>query len=203
MSNTVLQGYEDASSDLIDKFEAISSAELFAPVRHIFPQRPSRVLDIGAGTGRDAAWFASLNHTVVAVEPVAAFREAGIAWHKAPNIKWISDTLPYLSKMVSRGEKFDCIIMSAVWQHLEDTERQKAFSALRKLSSEGGKIVMSIRHGAGAPARQVFPACVSDMQLWAEQNGFVMVFKASSQSAQRENRHAGVTWTWLVLQAQD
>jgi FkbM family methyltransferase len=38
---------------------------------------PACVLDIGAGSGRDAAWLASLGYEVIAVEPSAAMvREA-------------------------------------------------------------------------------------------------------------------------------
>ena len=74
MINEILKGYEDAASDgdLIQRLDGISSVDLFAPVIEHFPQQPSHVLDIGAGTGRDAAWLASLSHIVVAVEHVDA-----------------------------------------------------------------------------------------------------------------------------------
>lgn len=201
MIETVLQGYEAASADLIDKFEAIKSAELFAHVQPLLPPKPSRILDVGAGTGRDAAWFATFGHTVVAVEPVASFRMAGSTKHKAPNIEWVNDTLPSLSRLISREDKFNFIVLSAVWQHLENKDRQRSLAALRKLASDGCTVVISIRHGEGAPTRQVYPASVADAQFWAEQIGFKKVFEVSTQSAQQYNRQAGVTWTWIALQA--
>jgi ubiquinone/menaquinone biosynthesis C-methylase UbiE len=64
VKNDILKGYEAAADDLIPRFEGISSAELLAPVRVHFPRHPSRVLDIGAGTGRDAAWLVLRAHSV-------------------------------------------------------------------------------------------------------------------------------------------
>ena len=203
MTKDILKGYEDAANDLAQRFEKISSAELLAPVRGHFPKKPSRVLDIGAGTGRDAAWFASFSHAVVAVEPVDALRNAGISKHKLPNISWIKDTLPHLSKTIALGKQFDLIVLCAVWQHLDEAGRKDAFFALRRLISENGKVVMSIRHGAGVPTRTVYPANVSDTLKWAEERGFTTLSKVSSQSVQYQNRQADVIWTWLVLQSQD
>jgi SAM-dependent methyltransferase len=168
-----------------------------------FPQQTSHILDVGAGTGRDAAWLASLSHTVVAVEPVDALRNAGIARQKSPKISWINDTLPQLSQTIALGGTFDVILLCAVWQHLDDVDRQVALSAFRRLISDNGKIVMSIRHGAGAPTRSVYPASISDILKWAELQGFSKLKEVSTQSVQTQNYQADVTWTWLVLQAQD
>ena len=203
MINEILKGYEDAASDgdFIRRLDGISSVDLLAPVIEHFPQQPSHVLDIGAGTGRDAAWLASLSHTVVAVEPVDALRHAGISKHKSPNISWVNDTLPQLWQTIALGKTFDVILLCAVWQHLEDADRQIAFSALRRLISENGKIIMSLRHGAGAPTRPVFPANVSDTVKWAELQGFSKLDEVSTRSVQVQNHQAGVTWTWLVFQA--
>jgi protein-L-isoaspartate O-methyltransferase len=73
----VLAGYTADAAALIAPFEAIVSASLFAPVEPYLPAPPGRVLDIGAGTGRDAAWLVSLGFDVVAVEPVTGLLQAG------------------------------------------------------------------------------------------------------------------------------
>jgi len=115
VKNDILKGYEDAANlDFIQRVEGISPVDLLAPVFEHFPQHPSKVLDVGAGTGRDAAWIASLSHTVVAVEPVDGLRNAGIAKHRSPNISWVKDTLPELSETIALGETFDVILLCAV-----------------------------------------------------------------------------------------
>ena len=53
-------GYEAAAKDgLAGRFEAIRSEELLSPVIDLLPSTPCEVADIGAGTGRDAAWLVS------------------------------------------------------------------------------------------------------------------------------------------------
>src|ERR1700730_11567596 len=96
MIDEVLQSYAAASADLITRFEGVSPARLYAPIADLLPSSPSRIVDIGAGTGRDAAWLADKGHDVVAVEPVDEFRRAGIALHKSQRIEWLKDRLPDL-----------------------------------------------------------------------------------------------------------
>ncbi|MEL6280765.1 MAG: class I SAM-dependent methyltransferase [Pseudomonadota bacterium] len=201
LKSIVLRGYADAAVDLIEAYEAVSSAELFAPVREHLPSRPVQVLDIGAGTGRDAAWFAAQSHDVVAVEPVDALRNAGMARHRCSGLSWIKDTLPELSQTLALGAKFDLIVLSAVWHHLDRDEREAAFPVLRLLASDGGKVVMSLRHGPGAQSRPVYPVRASDTVALATRSGFAKLGETHTPSAQTHNQTSGVTWTWLVFQA--
>ena len=200
VTTEILAGYEDAADALIKKFEAISSVDLFQAVHDDLPGKPSRILDIGAGTGRDAAWFASQSHTVVAVEPVDGLRTYGMSRHTSPNITWLDDSLPELLRTSTLGEKFDLIVLSAVWQHLNDTHRQQAFSVLQQLTAKGGKIIMSLRHGPGAPTRRVFPVATSATRALAGSFGFFALREVAMPSIQQQNQENGVTWTWLVLQ---
>ena len=94
MIENILDGYARAEPDIISRFESISSEELYRPVESIMPTNPKSVLDIGAGTGRDAAWFADRGAKVLAVEPVARLREAGMSLHNFDNIEWLDDVLP-------------------------------------------------------------------------------------------------------------
>ena len=202
VGSEILEGYEEAArGDFIERVEAISSADLLAPAMKHIPKKACRILDVGAGTGRDAAWLASLSHTVVAAEPVDALREAGMARHISPNISWVKDCLPDLSKLIALGQVFDLVLLCAVWQHICAVDRRIALSVLRSLTVDGGKVTMSIRHGEGAPTRPVFPANVEDTVKWAEVEGFIRVDEFIIQSVQSGNQEAGVTWTWLVLQA--
>jgi|TARA_R110002072_G_scaffold517_8_gene3179 SAM-dependent methyltransferase len=201
VTSAILQGYAAASASLIRKFDAISSVELYAPVRHLLPEKPSRIVDIGAGTGRDAAWLASQGHDVVAVEPVAAFREAGRARHRSPRIAWLDDSLPNLTRLGACDRSFDLVVLSAVWQHLDDGQRRIALPKLRAVTATGGLLILSIRNGPGAASRPVYAARPSDAVAWAAAQGFRHVFDVSSPSVQSANRAAGVCWTWLALQA--
>lgn len=198
MIKAVLAGYEADGQDLVDRFEAIDPAGLYAPVALFIPAARARIADIGAGTGRDAAWLAGLGHAVVAVEPVAALREAGRALH--PELAWIDDRLPKLSGL--RGERFDRVLLSGVWQHLDDRARAEAMPVLADLLARNGVLVMSLRHGPGAPSRPVWPVDAQATVALARDAGLRLVHRAEAASVQAGNQAAGVTWTWVCFERQ-
>lgn len=73
------EGYAEHARALFLRDEGMSFAEKHRAVLHLFPDEPSAVIDIGSGTGADAAWFAPQGHQVVAVEPTAELRLPGMA----------------------------------------------------------------------------------------------------------------------------
>jgi len=199
MNQSVIQGYADAAGELIRRYEAISCAEMYTVVAHLFPKKGGRLIDLGAGTGRDAAWFAARGFEVVAVEPVAEFRTAGVSLHRSKRIAWLNDTLPDLALTLQNGETFDIVLVSGVWQHLDTQQRRIAMPNLAALAAPGGLVIMSLRHGPGVPERPCFPIPVDATIELAAANGLELVFRESAQSIQAHNRAAGVTWTWLAF----
>lgn len=195
-----IQGYEKASPELIPRFEAISSAELYAPVDHLLPDEEERIIDIGAGTGRDSAWFAERGQRVLAVEPVGQLREAGIKLHPSPCIQWLNDALPALPQVMMREETFDLVLLSAVWHHLNDGERQLAMPVLRRLIGDNGRLIISLRHGPGAPDRPCFESDPEQVIKLAIEQGFRSVFLEATNSVQAGNNAANVTWSWLAFE---
>jgi len=83
----VVAGYDSAATALVPEYERVSFENVHAPVLKWLPQSPAWVLDVGAGSGRDAAWFARKGHNVVAVEPSQQLRTVGEERHKSPAIK--------------------------------------------------------------------------------------------------------------------
>jgi 2-polyprenyl-3-methyl-5-hydroxy-6-metoxy-1,4-benzoquinol methylase len=84
------------------------------------------LLDIGAGTGRDAAWFARQGQDVIAVEPSNSMRAEGQRLHADPRVRWIDDQLPELSALGRLGISFDLVMLTAVWQHVAPSDRERA-----------------------------------------------------------------------------
>jgi SAM-dependent methyltransferase len=199
MTDDVLRGYASAATDLIVRFERVSSAVLYEPVADLLPSSPSRILDIGAGTGRDAVWLASKGHEVIAVEPVDELRHAGMALHKTRRIEWSNDRLPHLHDLRERKWCFDRVLLSAVWQHLDDDERPVAMRSLSDLTARGGMLIMSLRHGPGEPSRRVYEARAEDTIDMALRAGFELIRQRRAESLQPANRAAGVHWTWLTF----
>jgi len=203
VDSDVIKGYEAAAHKLIPKFEAVSPSALFAPVADLLPQGPCKVIDIGAGTGTAAAWFAQLGQHVLAVEPVAAFRKAGKRLHKSSNIEWLDDCAPELATTLERREVFDLVLLSAVWHHLDSDQRQRVIPNLRGLMVAGGVLVISLRHGPGVPSRVCYDAPPEELAGLAKAEGLQLEFCQSVDSVQDANRAAGVKWTWMVFRSEN
>jgi hypothetical protein len=98
------EGYAEEAEELFKHYESFPAADAHRAVLHLIPTAPSSILDIGSGTGRDAAWFAAQGHRVVAVEPTDALRLPAMTLHPSPLIEWLNDSLPDLAVLQSRGK---------------------------------------------------------------------------------------------------
>ncbi|WP_235488188.1 class I SAM-dependent methyltransferase [Streptomyces roseoverticillatus] len=171
--------------------------EVHREVLHLFPSAPSSVLDIGAGSGRDAAALAARGHRVVAVEPTTEMRTLGRRLHADRTIAWIDDALPGLPRLSAQQLRFDLILLTAVWMHLDEQQRSSAMARLAGLLEAGGRVILSLRHGPVPEGRRMFPVTAQETVELARRSGLHVI-----HHARREDPHGrpGVAWTYLGLQ---
>jgi 2-polyprenyl-3-methyl-5-hydroxy-6-metoxy-1,4-benzoquinol methylase len=193
------KGYAEEAEELVKRYESIPFVEKHQAVLHLLPSAPCSVLDIGAGTGADAAWLAARGHQVVAVEPTDALRLPGMALHPSARIAWVSDSLPDLVLTIQRGQQFDVVMLTAVWMHLDAPERQHAMPKVASLLRPGGLLTMSLRHGPVPPRRRMFAVSAAETIQLAQAHGLRSLLNVHTKSAQLVNRQAGVTWSHLVF----
>src|SRR5258708_16737110 len=141
------ENYTDEAPELLQRYESISFADAHLHVMHLIPPAPCRILDIGAGTGRDAAGFVALGHSVVAVEPTEELRVGAMLLHPSPMIEWLDDSLPKLATVRARKEEFDLVMLTAGWVHLDEAPREKAKPNVATLVRNGGTMIVSLPHG--------------------------------------------------------
>jgi SAM-dependent methyltransferase len=197
------EGYADEACELVERYERVPSEEKHRAVLHLIPRIACRVLDVGAGTGVDAAWFADKGHRVVAVEPTDALRVPGMRLHPSPSIEWISDSLPHLGVVMARPERFDLIMLSAMWMHLDEGERSLAMLTVASLLADGGVLLLSLRHGPVPSRRRMFAVSAEETIDLAQRCGLRAVLNVHTQSVQALNRRAGVTWSRLGFERRD
>ena len=196
-------GYADEAPALLKRYEARSSLEAHAEWLHLFPPRPCSVLDIGAGTGRDAAWMAQQGCTVVAVEPTRELRVGAQALHPEPGITWLDDALPNLTITRARDDTFDLVLIIAVWMHLDANERARAMPQVASLMHPGSRLFMMLRHGPVPHGRRMFNVTAEETILLGEAVRLQCLFNVHAASIQSENRSNSVTWTKLVFEKAD
>jgi protein-L-isoaspartate O-methyltransferase len=78
--------YSRQATELAGLYESLGFEQAQAALLDLIPDRPGLVLDVGAGSGRDAAWFADRGWDVVAVEPAEGMRHE--AQRRHPNARY-------------------------------------------------------------------------------------------------------------------
>ena len=149
--NKALQWYAAHAREVADRHEALDPAKVHHWWLDQLPNSPAVILDVGAGSGRDAAWLAGKNHNVIAVEPVTAMIRGGLRRRPHPNFRWIEDELPSLQKISRLGISFDLVLLSAVWMHVKPADRNRAFRKVIQLLKPGGALVMTFRQRRSRP----------------------------------------------------
>jgi len=189
-------GYAESADDLVAPYESIVFEDLYQPFLDLFPEG-GRALDVGAGTGRDAAALAARGFRVRAVEPTAELRMHAQRLHPEPNIVWTEDALPDLARVHAAAERFDLILMTAVWMHLDEEERARALPQVAGLLAPGGRIFMTVRKGPVPPGRRMFAVPIDP--LVADAGAADLAFLRRSDFPDLRGR-TEVSWTALAFE---
>lgn len=191
------QGYAEQAGRLVGRYDGLSFTAVHKDVLHLIPRAPGQALDIGAGTGRDAAALAAMGHRVVAVEPTAEFRTRAATLHPSSEIEWLDDHLPELAHVSGRGERFDLILLSGVWMHLDAQQRCLAMPRVASLLREAGILVLSLRHGPIPAGRRMFEVSAEETIQFASLEGLRLELRRDNQPPVLPA--AEVSWTRLAF----
>jgi len=192
--------YHKHIEDVADCYEALRFEDINNQLLQRLPDKPVCVLDIGAGTGRDAAWLAERGHHVIAVEPSVAMRQEGQRRHPNPAIRWVVDRLPALEQTLRLGIHFDIILLSAVWMHIAPCDRMRAFRKMVLLLKPGGCLSISLRYGPAEPERFIYSVDLEELERLARQHG------AYVEHAERTDDKIGRTevyWLQVIIRLPD
>jgi SAM-dependent methyltransferase len=168
---TSILHYEQNAVQLVDQYESLAFEEVHASLLDLLPAPGSTILDLGAGSGRDAAWFAARGDDVVAVEPSDAMRMHARARHLSPRIHWLSDSLPEPAQVRRLDLTFDFILLSAVWMHVPPASRARALRKLATLLAPNSRIAISLRLGEPDAARAMHIVSLSELTALSQQFG--------------------------------
>ncbi|WP_207400804.1 class I SAM-dependent methyltransferase [Actinomadura roseirufa] len=192
-------GYAEAAGVLARQYEGLVFEDVHRDVLHLFPDVASRILDVGAGSGRDAAALARAGHRVVAVEPTAELRAQGERLHASEPIEWVDDALPTLAAL-PRTARFDVILLSAVWMHLDVQERRDAMERIAALVAPAGRVVMTLRHGPVPPGRRMFDVSADETVAIAAEAGLALLHRGSGADTLGR---PGLRWSSLGFEPAD
>lgn len=138
--------YDRFASSLARRFDSVAFEQVHSELFDQFPPLPGTILDVGAGSGRDAYALERMGYEVTAVEPAAALRKIGR--ERTTDIEWIDDRLPQLSLLHRQTKHFDFILCSAVLMSIAAEELVPSFASMASLLRREGRLSVSMRENA-------------------------------------------------------
>ncbi|PAU76414.1 hypothetical protein CK501_15880 [Halovibrio salipaludis] len=191
--------YSEKALHFFNQYQKLAFEDVHQHWLAQLPESPGSALDVGAGSGRDAAALASRGWHVLAAEPATALRQLGENAARHLAVEWCEDHLPELSHVRTLDHRFDLILVSAVWMHLPPSQRNTAFQVLTDLLSPGGILVITLRHGPGDGERVFYETNRDELERLAESQSLASLPVAEGKETDRMGR-SEVAWETAVFQ---
>ena len=128
-ARNIAERYEAGASSIARHF-----AHAFVP--------GSRVLDVGAGSGRDLAQLRRSGFDAFGIEPVAELRAEAVRHHPELLGRLEAGALPL--ERPFDGARFDGVVCSAVLMHVPEAEVFDAALSLKRTLQVHGRLLMSL-----------------------------------------------------------
>lgn len=200
-NKSCISWYESHAERLVEQYERLSFEQIHDWLIDRLPTDvETLVLDVGAGSGRDAAWFTKHGYDVVAVEPSGAMRLEARRRHPDPRIRWLDDRLPDLKSVNRLGTAFDVILLSAVWMHLPPSQRARCFRKLITLLKPGGLLAVTLRIGEPEAERGIYSVSAEELHRLAREHGAYVEYSGTSADALGRSN---VSWAELAIRLPD
>ena len=198
MSNDDREGGEGLEvADVAARYENVAAGDVNGWLLDLLPAPPGHILDVGSGTGRDAAWLTALGYRVVAVEPNRAMRRE--AERRRPNKQFalLDDRLPDLPVIFRNGLCFDFILLNAVWMFITPAERERAFRKLATLLKPRGVLAFTLRRGPVEVSRGMHPVSAEEIERLAQRHG---AYVERTGEAPDHLGRSEIAWTQMAVQ---
>jgi 2-polyprenyl-3-methyl-5-hydroxy-6-metoxy-1,4-benzoquinol methylase len=162
--------YDRHAEQLADGYEGVAFEAAHPQLAALLRTRKGlQVLDVGSGTGRDAAWMARAGHRVTAVEPSTAMRALARRLHPDAKVDWRAGALPDLSGL-GADARYDVVLASAVWMHVAPSHRPAAMKRLAGLLGPDGTLFITLRDGPSDPARSMHATSADEVEELGRRN---------------------------------
>lgn len=209
----VIDYYNQLATELAEQYQSLAVDDVHRGWIDLIAtdvSKPFYMLDIGAGSGRDARYFAQITPkaNVVAIEPASEFAKQGKQYTQGQAVTWLADSLPALTQLKQAiaadklATQYDLVLLSAVWMHLAPELRAQAMQNIAPLVATNGLLVISLRFGQSEfdlTTRQMFHVSVAEVVALAEQQQLRLVRHVQAENDFQQRDH--ISWQTLVFQA--
>lgn len=168
-----IEFYNNNINQCVSQYESLTFDMVHGELVKKEIKENSKILDVGCGTGRDAFYLANNGHMVTALDPSDEMLKYATQNNNHKNIKYVKSSLPNLENI---DGKFDFILISAVWMHLDLEQQKKSLKILKSKLNKNAKILILVRHGKFSDGRtshdfieeESFDSIINDLKMNAK-----------------------------------
>jgi SAM-dependent methyltransferase len=142
MDRQTLEFYDRTAAETAAKYRAVDQSAWRKLYAEVFPVG-GRVLDVGAGSGRDVAMLVAMGFNAWGLEPSEQMRAESERAFPELKGKFLPVGLP-LPENAEVGGPFDGVICSAVLMHVPESELFDAAFSLKRVLKEKGRLLISV-----------------------------------------------------------
>lgn len=197
--STVARHYHRHAERLARAYRDVSFETVHSPLLKYLPPLGSRIIDIGAGAGRDAYALAEQGYDVTAVEPSAEMRRVGQREENDAQVTWLDDSLPALMSVRATGETFRFILCSAVLMHLPGRLLVASFEAMHAIAEYDALLAVTVRNPLPSDPSGVFHHHGRKTIVNAAAKAGFALFKDGTNGDVL--RRSDVNWSWFIFRA--
>ena len=205
MDEKTVSRYDTHARETSARYESADMSRLHAMLLRHLPPKGASVLELGCGSGRDAAFLQASGFDVTAVDASPGMIDEAARLHPELAGRLSCAAVPFPEGSPLLGRTFDAVFSNAMFMHIPDPELPLVVEQVRRMMRPGGVVVISVsldrggltdsRDGTGRLFRERQPG---ELRQVFERCG--LAFVAQSRSADSLDRPA-IRWVTLVFRS--
>lgn len=203
MDKETVSYYDGNAAAVSRRFETADMARLHGILLRHMPQKGARVLEIGCGSGRDAAFLLSSGFDIRAVDASQGLIGEALRIHPELEGRLSVAGVPFPQDHPILRETFQAVVSMAVLMHVPEEDLPETAAQIRRVLAAGGTAFLSVstsRPGVGenkrdANGRLFQERPPEDLQRVFEEQGFRLAARYDTADVYAR----GIAWHSLAF----
>jgi SAM-dependent methyltransferase len=207
MDQATVDYYNGNAAACAAKYESADMSHLDHLLLRHLPEKDARVLELGFGSGREAAFLLQNGHDVRAIDASAGMVEEALRRHPQLSGRLTCEALPLEEGSRLLGESFDAVLAIALFMHIPDSDLFETIFQLKRLLKPRGTAFISVSvgregvdsAGRGRGGRLFRERSADELLLLFERVGFRLTARYETPDVLERD----MLWCTLVFQLED